>query len=175
MPFTIPFILVPVVPNLPFFYLVFRAWSHWKAWSGSRHIEFLLDKRLLKPMESEPLRTAYEICTITPDKMEKLKKINASPKLAEGDRISDAVQVIEGPRKQELSNPLLKNGPERLLLEKRSGKLVARVLNLPGLDVEIERAVDQISRLMAKEKQEKKDKEKAAQSGPPEEDHQKKS
>jgi hypothetical protein len=30
MPFTIPFILVPVVPNLPFFYLCWRAWSHYR-------------------------------------------------------------------------------------------------------------------------------------------------
>lgn len=30
MPFTIPFMLLPVVPNLPFFYLVWRAWSHLK-------------------------------------------------------------------------------------------------------------------------------------------------
>lgn len=28
MPFTIPFAIVPIVPNLPFFYLVWRAWSH---------------------------------------------------------------------------------------------------------------------------------------------------
>lgn len=30
MPFTLPFALVPILPNLPFFYLVWRAWSHWK-------------------------------------------------------------------------------------------------------------------------------------------------
>ena len=29
MPFTAPFALIPVVPNLPFFYLVWRAYSHW--------------------------------------------------------------------------------------------------------------------------------------------------
>jgi hypothetical protein len=29
-PFTAPFMLVPVVPNIPFFYMVFRGWSHWR-------------------------------------------------------------------------------------------------------------------------------------------------
>jgi hypothetical protein len=30
MPFTAPFMLIPVIPNLPFFYVLYRAWSHWK-------------------------------------------------------------------------------------------------------------------------------------------------
>lgn len=33
MPFTAPFMLVPVVPNLPFFYVLYRAFSHWKGMS----------------------------------------------------------------------------------------------------------------------------------------------
>jgi hypothetical protein len=33
MPFTAPFMLVPVIPNLPFFYVLYRAWSHWKGMS----------------------------------------------------------------------------------------------------------------------------------------------
>ena len=29
-PFTAPVALIPVIPNLPFFYLAFRGWSHWR-------------------------------------------------------------------------------------------------------------------------------------------------
>lgn len=29
-PLTLPFALLPVIPNIPGFYLLFRAWSHWK-------------------------------------------------------------------------------------------------------------------------------------------------
>ena len=29
-PLTLPFALVPIVPNIPGFYLLFRAWSHWR-------------------------------------------------------------------------------------------------------------------------------------------------
>lgn len=29
-PLTLPFALVPIIPNIPGFYLLFRAWSHWK-------------------------------------------------------------------------------------------------------------------------------------------------
>lgn len=30
MPFTLPFALIPIIPNLPFFYVAYRAWSHWR-------------------------------------------------------------------------------------------------------------------------------------------------
>lgn len=33
-PFTAPVALIPVIPNLPFFYLVFRGWSHWRGKLG---------------------------------------------------------------------------------------------------------------------------------------------
>ncbi|KAG9242547.1 fungal and plant [Calycina marina] len=59
MPLVAPLAIVPVIPNLPFFYLVFRAWSHWTALSGSKHIQFLLDKKLLKPEASPILDKLY--------------------------------------------------------------------------------------------------------------------
>lgn len=59
MPIVAPFALVPLIPNLPFFYLVFRAYSHWKALSGSKHIEFLLDNALIKAKPSKILNELY--------------------------------------------------------------------------------------------------------------------
>lgn len=40
LPISVPFALVPVIPNLPFFYLAYRAFSHWKGmrpwiWAGT--------------------------------------------------------------------------------------------------------------------------------------------
>ncbi|PWN19715.1 hypothetical protein BCV69DRAFT_271634 [Microstroma glucosiphilum] len=49
MPFTIPFMLIPVVPNLPFFYLVWRAWSHWRAFQSSQYLSTLLTQNRLLP------------------------------------------------------------------------------------------------------------------------------
>ncbi|KAH8173208.1 mitochondrial k+-H+ exchange-related domain-containing protein [Sarocladium implicatum] len=61
MPITIPFALVPVIPNLPFFYLVFRAWSHWRAIAGGKHIKWLIDQKLLQPSPSEQLDKLYGV------------------------------------------------------------------------------------------------------------------
>lgn len=59
MPITIPFALVPIIPNLPFFYLVYRAWSHWRAIAGSKHLQWLLEKKLIKPSASATLDQLY--------------------------------------------------------------------------------------------------------------------
>jgi hypothetical protein len=40
MPFTAPFMLVPVIPNLPFFYVLYRAWSHWQGTFPLLHPQF---------------------------------------------------------------------------------------------------------------------------------------
>ena len=39
---TFPFALIPVIPNFPFFYILWRAWSHYKAWRGASYLESLL-------------------------------------------------------------------------------------------------------------------------------------
>jgi hypothetical protein len=59
MPITAPFALVPVIPNLPFFYLVFRAWSHWRAIAGGKHIQWLSEHKLLQPSPSDTLDKLY--------------------------------------------------------------------------------------------------------------------
>ncbi|KAH7328296.1 mitochondrial K+-H+ exchange-related-domain-containing protein [Stachybotrys elegans] len=59
MPISAPFALVPVVPNIPFFYLVYRAWSHWRAISGGKHIRWLLDNNLVLQSPSKSLDAAY--------------------------------------------------------------------------------------------------------------------
>ncbi|GAA5979364.1 hypothetical protein JCM5350_003881 [Sporobolomyces pararoseus] len=41
-PFTTPFALLPVVPNFPLFYVLWRAWSHWRAHKSSSYLLSLL-------------------------------------------------------------------------------------------------------------------------------------
>lgn len=60
MPLTAPFMLVPVVPNLPFFYVAFRAWSHWRAMQGSEHLQRLIDQGRLSLVPSATLKGIYD-------------------------------------------------------------------------------------------------------------------
>ncbi|CAZ80165.1 unnamed protein product [Tuber melanosporum] len=59
MPIVAPFAIVPVIPNIPFFYLLYRAFSHWKALSGAKHLEFLLSRNLLAPTPAASLESVY--------------------------------------------------------------------------------------------------------------------
>ncbi|RDA87002.1 hypothetical protein CP532_6734 [Ophiocordyceps camponoti-leonardi (nom. inval.)] len=59
MPLTLPFALVPIIPNLPFFYLVYRAWSHWRALAGGRHVQWLVENKLLHSAPSAKLSQLY--------------------------------------------------------------------------------------------------------------------
>lgn len=71
MPITIPFALVPVIPNLPFFYLVYRAYSHWKAYKSSQYLSNLIGQNRVQPTESKELD---EIFSSTPPPPEPAKE-----------------------------------------------------------------------------------------------------
>ncbi|KAI5839312.1 mitochondrial K+-H+ exchange-related-domain-containing protein [Morchella snyderi] len=59
MPIVAPFALVPIIPNIPFFYLLYRAFSHWKALAGAKHLEFLVNNQLLQPTPTTELDSLY--------------------------------------------------------------------------------------------------------------------
>jgi len=66
MPITIPFALVPVIPNLPFFYLVYRAYSHWKAYKSSQYLSNLISQNRVQPTESKELEDIFSQTTPPP-------------------------------------------------------------------------------------------------------------
>lgn len=47
------------IPNLPFFYLCYRAWSHWRAINGGKHVQWLIRNKLVQPSPSETLDLLY--------------------------------------------------------------------------------------------------------------------
>ncbi|KAG0044047.1 hypothetical protein BGZ83_010717 [Gryganskiella cystojenkinii] len=55
VPVTSLFTIVPLVPNIPFFYNAFRLWSHWKAYSGAKHLDFLVKNGTMRFEPSEVL------------------------------------------------------------------------------------------------------------------------
>ncbi|KAF5360635.1 hypothetical protein D9756_004997 [Leucocoprinus leucothites] len=54
-PFTAPFMIIPVIPNLPFFFCVWRSWSHYKAYRSSQYLHGLLKSGSIVPEPSEAL------------------------------------------------------------------------------------------------------------------------
>ncbi|PBK97839.1 hypothetical protein ARMGADRAFT_987831 [Armillaria gallica] len=58
-PFTAPFMIIPVIPNLPFFFCVWRSWSHYRAYRASQYLKALLGDGTIVPQSSKILDQIY--------------------------------------------------------------------------------------------------------------------
>lgn len=56
---TWPFAIIPIVPNFPLFYVLWRAWSHYKAWRGATYLEQLIKAGLVVEKECPELTEIY--------------------------------------------------------------------------------------------------------------------
>ncbi|GIK04573.1 hypothetical protein Aspvir_008656 [Aspergillus viridinutans] len=119
-PFTAPIALIPVVPNIPFFYLAYRGWSHWRALNGSKHLEYLVEKDLLNPISFPGLEQLYA---------KRVARV-----LGNNDSEKSASSMVE---EVELSE-------DRLLLDMADAKKLASILDAPELALEAERAIFQV-------------------------------
>ncbi|KAI1656723.1 mitochondrial K+-H+ exchange-related-domain-containing protein [Daldinia decipiens] len=136
MPISAPFALVPVIPNLPFFYLVYRAWSHWRALAGGKHIQFLCENNLLSLSPSPVLDSIY-----TP-----LLPNSPTPKeqIADTDRASKST-----------TSSSQESAEERMLLSQENRRQLVKALEIPELEVELERAIWQVETTIQKGQEEK--------------------
>lgn len=60
IPITAPLFLVPVLPNFVTYYLMWRAWSHWRAYIASHALNVLLKRKLIEPVPSTQFDTAFQ-------------------------------------------------------------------------------------------------------------------
>jgi hypothetical protein len=112
--------------------LAFRAYSHWKALSGSRHLEFLVDKKLIIPQPSKILDELYSTGKMS---------FNTPPVSTTGKLSTDSIDM-----------------EEKMVLHKSDGKRIAEALEMPELDMELDRAVWQVEKaLKAKKEKEKRE------------------
>ncbi|CAO2653614.1 Nn.00g030250.m01.CDS01 [Neocucurbitaria sp. VM-36] len=133
MPFTAPFMLIPVIPNLPFFYVLYRAWSHWKAWTGSKHLEFLLKHNLPTPAPSPILDEVYTAGLMYPTRA--ISRAAPRPTVEQAQSVAEVVH-------QQTNNET----EDVMVLQRWNGKLIAEQFKLPDMEVEIERAVEQVEK-----------------------------
>ncbi|KAK0627818.1 mitochondrial K+-H+ exchange-related-domain-containing protein [Immersiella caudata] len=143
MPLTIPVGILPVIPNLPFFYLCYRAWSHYRALAGGKHIQFLLQKNLL---------------TLTPSPIVDAVYANQKQPLASTPQLTTTTKAgpdsedfkIFDPSNTEVPNP----DGETMLLSQANGIKMTQALDLPQLEVELERAIWQVETAVKKSNEE---------------------
>lgn len=98
------------------------------ALSGSKHLEFLVEKDLLNPIPSPDIEHVYARAVATLDGKAALEKSSSTGSIEE-----------------------IEEKDEKILLNFSDGKELAKILNAPELAVEVERAVTQISKKLKQE------------------------
>ena len=101
---------------------------------GSQHLEFLLKNDLMELNPSKILREAYAQATL-----------DASLK-----RLQQELQDI---REKKQRDDTVDDPSEQMILSKTSGKIIAEQLEVPALEVEIERAIWQVERALSSKRE----------------------
>ncbi|KAI6114375.1 mitochondrial K+-H+ exchange-related-domain-containing protein, partial [Pisolithus sp. B1] len=60
-PLTIPFTIIPVIPNIPFFFCAWRSWSHYRAYKSSQYLSSLIDQGFVHPEPNRELDNIYRL------------------------------------------------------------------------------------------------------------------
>ncbi|RPD77336.1 hypothetical protein L226DRAFT_532145 [Lentinus tigrinus ALCF2SS1-7] len=58
-PLTAPFMIIPVIPNFPFFFCIWRSWSHYRAYKASQYLDGFLQQGAIVPEGSPQLDAIY--------------------------------------------------------------------------------------------------------------------
>lgn len=190
MPISAPVALVPIIPNLPFFYLVYRAWSHWRALSGSKHIQHLLNKNLISPTPSPILDELYaagiakaisgastttttkdtdtvEPSSATSTTQQSSSKTSSSPSTSPSltpTPPSSAPQPSASASVAATDTPhkVAEGEAEVLLLQPGDSLRISKELAMPELHAELDRAIWQVQRALSAERELVEEKEELA-------------
>jgi hypothetical protein len=125
------------IPNIPGFYLLFRGYSHFRALYGARHLEYLISNNLISLQPSKILDQVYaaglrsQNCPVDPKSLtvEDVREIasDLSLPLPQEDGAKEQIEDV-------------------MLLNSKSGQLIAREFGVPEMAVEVERAVEQLEK-----------------------------
>jgi len=149
-PLTAPFAIVPIIPNLPFFFCVWRSWSHWRAYKASAYLEDFLKRDAIIPQESKELDKVYFDAAQSIQASSKLQETNSPSKPADLD--SDASSTSTSPEKEPPSeSKQTQTGPgpndsSGLLLTRDAVPELEKVLGLDpnsSFSTEVYRALEQ--------------------------------
>ncbi|KIJ62596.1 hypothetical protein HYDPIDRAFT_114247 [Hydnomerulius pinastri MD-312] len=152
-PFTAPFMLIPVIPNLPFFFCVWRSWSHYRAYRSSQYLSSLLDHGLIVPDPSPELDKLYTSFTPSPHVSQNLP-LSTTPSSSSSEERSKSENTTSASNKQSqsafTSGPSPSSGdsvrpPQRLLLTRKAIPNILELFHLPeSAAADMYRAVEQV-------------------------------
>lgn len=134
VPISCTFVVVPLIPNIPLAYNLFRLYSHYKAWKGAEHLQSIADYDSLCLTEDTTL--------LPPTLLLKDDKDIQFP--------LDIQKALDN--NQPLTLELLDRQEIEGALNRKEIKAIVNTLNVPGLEMELNRARSQILKSIAMEK-----------------------
>jgi hypothetical protein len=143
------------LPNIPGFYMLFRTYSHYRAYYGSKHLEELVSRNLITPKPSPLLDQIYSTGLSS-----KTKYLPPAPPAEKKDSLDIASQTKSQATTTESIN---EEADDILYLNKNSGSLIADAFESQAMAIEIERAVEQVEKAMKEEQKVMSDTEKKEQ------------
>lgn len=121
---------------------MYRAWSHWRAIQGGKHLQFLLASNLLAPKASPILDRVYA------DQQPPLES-SPEPTTTPDTDMSEDITPFPPPSIDPPPDP----EGETMLLNQVNAKRMTQELDLPALEVELERAIWQVETAIRKQKE----------------------
>ncbi|KAG0704260.1 mitochondrial K+-H+ exchange-related-domain-containing protein [Suillus ampliporus] len=154
-PLTAPFILVPVIPNLPFFFCAWRSWSHYRAYRASQYLSSLLDHGLIAPEPSPALDQLYASYAPSLSSIEDMPSPTAPPPRSAASQLNAPSTMLTDngrpPNDDNTASSLQSNAPnapktsQRLLLTRKAIPHILQLFCLPQSSAaDMYRAVEQV-------------------------------
>lgn len=120
---------------------MFRAYSHYRALYGGKLLEHLMSKDLVKVADSPHMDEMYTAGLLHPTR--DASRDAPRPTKAETEQVARVVDSQSHGGKEDV-----------MMLQKWNGKLIAEAFRLPEMEIEIERAVEQVENAIEKERKE---------------------
>ncbi|KAJ2443183.1 hypothetical protein GGF42_006724 [Coemansia sp. RSA 2424] len=153
LPVTSLFTLVPVIPNFPFFYNLFRVYSHYKAQHGAKHLAHLLESQAFEVVQDSELARWYGGRGVSAAGLSQNSASSESLGSTTAARSNTGYSSIE-PREPEFDQDTLENGTPLLedptLVTDSDIAEMARYFDAPAFEHAVRRARHQIMAQMAK-------------------------
>jgi len=142
-PVTAPFAIIPIMPNIPFFFCLWRAYNHWRAHRGAKFLQELLDHQCIESRPHTPLDNFYTrpALTVPPSSLSSISESGSAEKAPSGPLLftrDDIPNLLEA----------LQEGPGSR--DDSSAPGDSELTKLTGLGPELARAVDQSTQRIAK-------------------------
>jgi len=146
-PLTAPFMIVPIIPNIPFFFCVWRSWHHYRAFKASSYLELLLKQGAIVPEVNFGLDKIYENCG------RRLSQATSSS-ASTTPNSTNSTTTSNPPENHNVTNTSSAeaNATEELILDREAVPDIVSYFDLPkSAESDLYRALDQTSNRLSKD------------------------